>query len=59
MIGGWGFETVTMGIEVKVPEEQVPIAVRREIERRCDNSDCNTKTFRCFNRTMENAGTAL
>ena len=32
MIGEWGFETVTVGIEVKVPEEQVPIAVRREIE---------------------------
>ena len=33
MIREWGFETVTVGIEIKVPEEQVPIAVRREIER--------------------------
>jgi len=33
MIKEWGFETVTIGIEVKAPEEQVPIAVRREIER--------------------------
>ncbi len=33
MIREWGFKTVTVGIEVKVPEEQVLIAVRTEIER--------------------------
>jgi hypothetical protein len=27
----WGFETVTVGIEVKVPEEQVPMKVKEEI----------------------------
>ncbi|MEM4469215.1 MAG: hypothetical protein QXS32_09140 [Candidatus Nezhaarchaeales archaeon] len=31
MIREWGFETVTIGIEVKVPEEQVPLRVREEI----------------------------
>jgi hypothetical protein len=35
MIREWGFETVTVDIEVKVPEEQVPIRVREEIK----NSD--------------------
>jgi len=35
MIREWGFETVTVGIEVKIPEEQVPIRVREEIK----NSD--------------------
>ncbi len=33
MIREWGFETVTVGIEVKVPEEQVPMKVREEIEK--------------------------
>jgi len=32
MIREWGFETVTVGIEVEVPEEQVPIRVREEIK---------------------------
>jgi hypothetical protein len=32
MIREWGFETVTVGIEVKAPEEQVPIKVREEIK---------------------------
>ena len=32
MIREWGFETVTVGIEVKVPEEQVPIKVKEEIK---------------------------
>jgi len=32
MIREWGFETVTVGIEVKVPEEQAPIKVREEIK---------------------------
>ena len=31
MIREWGFETVTVGIEVKVPEEQVPSQVLKEI----------------------------
>lgn len=31
MIREWGFETVTLGIEVKVPDEQVPQKVREEI----------------------------
>jgi hypothetical protein len=35
MIREWGFETVTVGIEVKVPEEQIPMKVREEIK----NSD--------------------
>lgn len=29
----WGFETVTVGIEVKVPEEQVPMKIREEIKK--------------------------
>jgi len=33
LIREWGFETVTVGIEVKVPEEQVPIQTREEIRR--------------------------
>ncbi|WP_168371300.1 hypothetical protein [Pyrodictium occultum] len=33
MIKEWGFETVTIGVEVKVREEEVPQAVRREIAR--------------------------
>lgn len=33
MIREWGFETVTVGIEVKVPEEQVPLQVREEIKK--------------------------
>jgi len=33
MIKEWGFETITVGIEVKVPEEQVPQKVREEIRR--------------------------
>jgi hypothetical protein len=35
IIREWGFETVTVGIEVKVPEEQIPEQVRKKIE----NSD--------------------
>jgi hypothetical protein len=35
IIREWGFETVTVGVEVKVPEEQVPIKVKEEIK----NSD--------------------
>jgi len=33
MIKEWGFETVTVGVEVIVPEEQVPMRVRDEIMR--------------------------
>jgi len=33
MIREWGFETVTIGIEVKVPEEQVPVRVKEEIKK--------------------------
>lgn len=33
MIREWGFETVTVGIEVIVPEEQVPVQTREEIRR--------------------------
>jgi len=33
MIREWGFETVTVGIEVKVPDEQVSQAVKEEIRR--------------------------
>lgn len=33
MIREWGFETVTVGIEVKVPEEQVPVKVKEEIKK--------------------------
>ena len=33
MIREWGFETVTVGIEVKVPEKDVPMAVREEIKK--------------------------
>ena len=33
MIREWGFETVTVGIETKVPEQQVPLQVREEIRR--------------------------
>lgn len=32
MIREWGFETVTVGIEVNVPEEQIPIKVREKIK---------------------------
>ena len=35
MIKEWGFETITIGIERQVPEEQVPMAVREEIQK-CD-----------------------
>ncbi|MEM0171816.1 MAG: hypothetical protein QXP36_01760 [Conexivisphaerales archaeon] len=35
MIREWGFDTVTVGIEVKVPKEQVPVRVKEEIK----NSD--------------------
>lgn len=31
MIREWGFETVTVGIERQVPDEQVPIAIKNEI----------------------------
>lgn len=33
MIREWGLETVTVGIEVKVPDEQVPSQIREEIRR--------------------------
>lgn len=33
MIREWGFETVTVGIEVKVPEEQVIQKIREEIRK--------------------------
>lgn len=33
MIREWGFETVTVGIEVKVSDEQVPERIREEIRR--------------------------
>lgn len=33
MVKEWGFETVTVGIEIKVPEEQVPSQVREKISR--------------------------
>jgi len=33
MIKEWGFETVTIGIEVKVPEEQVSAKVKEEIKK--------------------------
>ena len=33
MIKEWGFETTTVGIEVIVPEEQVPMKVREEIKK--------------------------
>jgi len=33
IIREWGFETVTVGIEVKVPDNQVPQAVREEIRK--------------------------
>ena len=33
MIREWGFETVTIGIEVKVPEEQVPERTKEEIKK--------------------------
>lgn len=33
MIREWGFETVTVGIEVEVPDEQVPARVREEIRK--------------------------
>ena len=33
MIREWGFETVTVGIEVKVSDEQVPDRIREEIRR--------------------------
>lgn len=33
MIREWGFQTATVGIEVQVPEEQVPDEVRRQIKK--------------------------
>jgi hypothetical protein len=33
MIKEWGFETVTVGIEVKAPDEQVAMATREEIKK--------------------------
>jgi hypothetical protein len=33
MIKEWGFETITVGVEVKVPEEKVADAVREEIKK--------------------------
>ena len=33
MVKEWGFKTVTVGIETKVPEGQVPLQVREEISR--------------------------
>jgi len=33
LIREWGFETVTIGIEVKVPEEQVPMQTKEEIKK--------------------------
>jgi len=33
MIKEWGFETVTVGFEVEVPKEQVPIRVKEEIKK--------------------------
>ncbi len=33
MIREWGFDTITVGIEVEVPEEEVPLRVREEIKR--------------------------
>ncbi len=33
MVKEWGFETVTVGIETKVPEEQVPSQVKEKISR--------------------------
>lgn len=33
MIREWGFETITVGIEVKVPEEQVPVRTKEEIKK--------------------------
>lgn len=33
MIREWGLETVTVGIEVKVPDEQVPLQIKEEIRR--------------------------
>jgi hypothetical protein len=33
MIKEWGFETVTIGVEVTVPEDQVPTRVREEIKK--------------------------
>lgn len=33
MIKEWGFETVTVGKEIQVPEEQVPFAVKQEIQK--------------------------
>ncbi len=33
MIREWGFDTITVGIEVKVTEEEVPLRVREEIRR--------------------------
>lgn len=33
VIREWGFETITVGIEIKVPEEQIPSQVREEIRR--------------------------
>lgn len=33
LIREWGFETITVGIEVKVPEEQVPMRIKEEIKK--------------------------
>jgi len=33
MLREWGFETVTVGIEVKVPDEQIAMAVKGEVKR--------------------------
>jgi len=33
MIREWGFETVTVGVEVKVPEEEVARTVEEEIKK--------------------------
>ena len=33
MIREWGFETVTVGIEVKVPDEQLAMTVKEEVKR--------------------------
>jgi len=32
IIREWGFETVTVGIEIRVPDNHVAIAMRKEIE---------------------------
>jgi len=35
IIREWGFETITVGIEVEAPEEQVPLKVKEKIKK-CD-----------------------